>query len=477
MRNRHLAAIPLAALLLTACASATDTAPLTTPTPEPTATATPTPAAGDFAWLNRHDSSFNSGDAYYEMVYRNHGGLLLKTDYATAAQTVACTVPGCTHDSADCPAWFPGRYRYYCPFVADGAVYVLNAPVFHTDQTWEEYREEYLTPQLDSTDLTPEELEAHYYGLWQQQSAAPQVYRLTDDGKTCIDLPAECVDYVFDFCDDAALYGVMTSGNNGQNTKAVRIDLTTGELQSVPLEPTEYFVTCYDGALLTVRYVTDAPLPDDFEQFRAAVQSATVEFDRYDPRTGERRKLIERPYNIADERLSGYLGTHNGKLYFEEREALQDGGYNRGALQEYDPADGSTATVWDAPPDWQPVGLSGHLYERPARPGQPGRGLALAVRHRRRSGRQPLLFDERCRPRACAHHPADEKLRLRHTPVPSGPDRRWPLAPLDRIQRRKRACGLWADRPQRFCRRQHRLYAGGDVGRVRRGSHPLPGKS
>ena len=85
MRNRHLAAIPLAALLLTACTSATDTALLTTPTPEPTATATPTPAAGDFAWLNRHDSSFNSGDAYYEMVYRNHGGLLLKTDYATAA--------------------------------------------------------------------------------------------------------------------------------------------------------------------------------------------------------------------------------------------------------------------------------------------------------------------------------------------------------------------------------------------------------
>lgn len=67
---------------------------------------------------------------------------------------------------------------------------------------------------------------------------------------------------MFDFCDDAALYGVMTSGNNGQNTKAVRIDLTTGELQSVPLEPTEYFVTCYDGALLTVRYVTDAaPCP------------------------------------------------------------------------------------------------------------------------------------------------------------------------------------------------------------------------
>lgn len=265
-----------------------------------------------------------------------------------------------------------------------------------------------LTPQLDSTDLTPEELEAHYYGLWQQQSAAPQVYRLTDDGKTCIDLPAECVDYVFDFCDDAALYGTMTSGNNGQDTKAVRIDLTTGALQSVPLEPTEYFVTCYDGALLTVRYVTDAPLPDDFEQFRAAVQSATVEFDRYDPRTGERRKLIERPYNIADERLSGYLGTHNGKLYFEEREALQDGGYNRGALQEYDPADGSTATVWDAPPTcslW--VYQDTYTNVLPARGSQAEDWLWL-YGHRRRGGRQPLLFDERRRPRAGAHHPAAE---------------------------------------------------------------------
>lgn len=359
--------------------------------------------------------------------------------------------------------------------MADGAVYVLNAPVFHTDQTWEEYREEYLTPQLDSTDLTPEELEAHYYGLWQQQSAAPQVYRLTDDGKTCIDLPAESVDYEFVFCDDAALYGVMTSGNNGQNTKAVRVDLTTGALQSVPLEPTEYFVTCCDGALLTVRYVTDAPLPDDFEQFRAAVQSATVEFDRYDPRTGERRKLIERPYNIADERLSGYLGTHNGKLYFEEREALQDGGYNRGALQEYDPADGSTATVWDAPP-------TGNLWDYqdtytnvlPARGSRAEDWLWLYGTDGAVGGNRCYLLNAAAR-ELVPIHPAAEKLRLQHTPVPSGPDRRWPLAPLDRIQRRKRACGLWVDRPQRFCRRQHRLYAGGDVGRVRRGSQPFPG--
>ena len=46
MRNRHLAAIPLAAFLLTACTSATDTVPLTTPTPEPTATAPRPPPPG-----------------------------------------------------------------------------------------------------------------------------------------------------------------------------------------------------------------------------------------------------------------------------------------------------------------------------------------------------------------------------------------------------------------------------------------------
>ena len=132
------------------------------------------------------------------MVYRNHGGLLLKTDYATAAQTVACTVPGCTHDSADCPAWFPGRYRYYCPFVADGAGRRARRDVIpHGSNLGGIPRGVPHAPAWTAPTSRPRKLEAHYYGLWQQQSAAPQVYRLTDDGKTCIDLPAECVDDVF----------------------------------------------------------------------------------------------------------------------------------------------------------------------------------------------------------------------------------------------------------------------------------------
>ena len=194
------------------------------------------------------------------------------------------------------------------------------------------------------------------------------------------------------------------------------------------------------------------------------------------PRTGERRKLIERPYNIADERLSGYLGTHNGKLYFEEREALQDGGYNRGALQEYDPADGSTATVWDAPPAGSNLWVYQDTYTTSCPPGQPGRGLALAVRHRRRGGRQPLLFVDAADRELV---PITQRMknytynippsRLAQTPMAAGSS-----GPNPTTKNAHLAYGLIA--PQRFCRRQHRLYVGGDVGGVRRGSRPFPGK-
>ena len=72
--------------------------------------------------------------------------------------------------------------------------------------------------------------------------------------------------------------------------------LQTAAWKPLTLESTEEWKGVYDGALLTMRYVTDAPLPDDWEQYMAAIQNTTVEYDRYDPRTGERRKLAERPY-------------------------------------------------------------------------------------------------------------------------------------------------------------------------------------
>ena len=359
MKKTALSLLLAAAALFSACGAAPDTAPLATPTPDPAAAAEPTPEPqnGEFYALDRLNAAFNSGDAYYEFAPKLGYCLLLKTDYATAAQTVCCEIPGCTHDTEDCPAYFPGKH-YYVPFVAEGQLYVLNASFFTEDRdmAWEDFYAQRVAPQLENPSetfdgMSGQEIEKYYYGLWQQQKTDMRLYTVNPAGEnTYQDLPKESREAVFDYCDGTSLYGMVTSGAQGQNKEIIRVSLADGSMETLTLESTEEWKGVYDGALLTMRYVTDAPLPDDWEQYMAAIQSATVEFDRYDPRTGERRKLIERPYNIADERLSGYLGTHNGKLYFEEREALQDGGYNRGALQEYDPADGSTATVWDAPP-------------------------------------------------------------------------------------------------------------------------------
>lgn len=111
------------------------------------------------------------------------------------------------------------------------------------------------------------------------------------------------------------------------------------------LEPTEHYLAGFDGALLTCRYVTDAPLPTDAEQYAAAIQSATVEIDRLDPRTGARTGLTERPYSNADYENNGcFIGVYNGKAYFEEREIIPGSGFRRTVLTAVD-AEGRAETV------------------------------------------------------------------------------------------------------------------------------------
>ena len=93
--------------------------------------------------------------------------------------------------------------------------------------------------------------------------------------------------------------------------------------------------------------MTDAPLPTDAEQYAAAIQSATVEIDRLDPRTGARTGLTERPYSNADYENNGcFIGVYNGKAYFEEREIIPGSGFRRTVLTTVD-AEGRAETVWD----------------------------------------------------------------------------------------------------------------------------------
>ena len=130
------------ALALAACTAAPDPAPLATPTPEPTAApaapaapaaSTPAPAA-DFYTLKSYNGSFDDGTAYYEFTQRLGYALLLKTDYATAVQSVCCAVPGCAHDTAACPAYFPGWAGHYRVVAAGDTVYVWHIAYFYDDR-------------------------------------------------------------------------------------------------------------------------------------------------------------------------------------------------------------------------------------------------------------------------------------------------------------------------------------------------------
>lgn len=350
-------------LTLTACTAAPDPAPLATPTPEPTAAPaapTPAPAAADFYTLKSYDGSFDDGTAYYEFEQRLGYALLLKTDYAAAVQSVCCAVPGCGHDTDACPAYFPGRPGRYRVVAAGDTVYVWHISFFYDDQSWDDYWAEKLASGVRDREpfdtMTDAEFEAEYRGIWTEQSTPPCLYAVDPAaGKTRTDLPLTYRDYTVDVCDGSTLYGErvtipyrtqVSPGRIGP-TPACRIDLATGQAETFVLEPTEHYLAGFDGALLTCRYVTDAPLPTDAEQYAVAIQSATVEIDSLDPRTGARTGLTERPYSDADYEKNGcFIGVYNGKAYFEERKIIPGSGFRRTVLTAVD-AEGRAETVWD----------------------------------------------------------------------------------------------------------------------------------
>lgn len=352
-------------LALTACTAAPDATPLSTPAPTPEPTATPAPVTTDFYALNTYDGRFNSGDAYYEFVQKLGYCLLVKTDYATATQTVCCEIPGCTHDTDACPAYFPGKYPRYNICASPDALYVWHVSFFYQEKSWDDYYAESVAPRIANPDisfegLTAEEIEAHYRGLWTETTTPPRLYTVSPSGgKTYVDYPLELRDYQMQYCDGAALYGiredvsyVSDQKSNADPVQACRVALATGEVENFTLLPTENFVSACGDKLLTRRFVTDAPLPSDHEQFEAAIQSATVEFDLLDPRTGERTKVRDVPYNTDESywNTTSYAGYHNGKLYFKRLDTTAADGNRVQGLAAYDAANGTTETVWDTWP-------------------------------------------------------------------------------------------------------------------------------
>ena len=341
---------------LTACTAAPDAAPAATPTTAPEATASPAsdPAPTTTAPFYHISETFNSGDAYYSFTQKPGYALLLKTDYATAAQSVFCTVPGCTHDSDACPAYFPGSGDDY-RIVSDAPCYVYHPA--QDSLTWDEYYDGYVKYAMEHpggivADFTPEEIEMHCRAEWEEKNAPSAVYAVDPAaGKTYTEVQDVGTSYGFAYSDGTALYGEVSGGLSPDAAPACRIDLATGQAEEFTLLPTEQTLGIYGDGILTARYVADAPLPTDWEQFNAAIQTAMLEFDCWDPRTGTRTKLAERPYNGADMLTSGYACSDNSRLYFVEMNDLGGGAFERLGLTTVDPATGTAETIWDTWPD------------------------------------------------------------------------------------------------------------------------------
>lgn len=350
-----------AALTLAACspAPAADTTP--TPAPAPEAAAAPTAEPISTTPFYRISDSFNSGDAYYSFTQKPGYALLLKTDYATATQSVFCEIPGCTHDSDACPAYFPGSGGDY-RIVNDAPCYVYH-PNNSSSLTWDEMYENTVKTTMENpygalTDFTPEEIETYFRAEWDVWNAPASVYTVDPAaGKTCAEVEDMGPSYGLYYSDGTALYGEAGGGLSPDETPACRLDLATGQAEKFNLLPSEQMCDVYGSGILTAHYVADAPLPTDWEQFNAAVQTATLEFDCWDPRTGTRTKLAERPYNGADMLTSGYACNDNSRLYFVEMNDLGGGAFERLSLTAVDPAAGTTETIWDTWPD-ERAGLS-----------------------------------------------------------------------------------------------------------------------
>ena len=92
--------------------------------PAPNAPSSGAPASSqtvlDTVQWSGYGTGSNGGDAYYELAVlaENAAGpdgltrrvsMLLRTDYATLTQAPLCSVPGCGHSDAACPAYIEGN--------------------------------------------------------------------------------------------------------------------------------------------------------------------------------------------------------------------------------------------------------------------------------------------------------------------------------------------------------------------------------
>ena len=346
-------ALALAASLA-ACGGQGESAPSATAAPQPAATAETAPAeetpagAGDFYTLT--NGPFNTGDACYVLDRRMGYCLVTEIDYAAAEQRVLCSVPGCTHDSDACPAYVPGYGQSAFLFTAGDTVYVYHGvPAMRSQGSWEEYYAQSVEPHLEewqaSTGMTEEELVAFYRGLYAERSAPAGLYVIERKGASRRDVTCsqDLTNIVLGWCDGMALYGYDGELLYDDAATGYRVSLADGSVTTFPLQPYEWVMGAWENRLLTCRVLTEMPLPnpaDSWDVYSAVLQNAVVEYDWLDPATGERSKILERPYDGSTYGNGDFCGVQDGKFCFEDRTVLENGGYQCNGYYLYDPATG-----------------------------------------------------------------------------------------------------------------------------------------
>ena len=346
-------ALALAASLA-ACGGQGESAPSATAAPEAAATAETAPAeetpapAGDFYTLT--NGPFNTGDACYVLDPHTGYCLVTKIDYAAAEQRVLCSVSGCTHDSDACPAYVPGYGQSAFLFTAGDTVYVYHGvPAMRSQGSWEEYYAQSVEPHLEewqaSTGMTEEELVAFYRGLYAERSAPAGLYVIERKGASRRDVTCsqDLTNIVLGWCDGMALYGYDGELLYDDAATGYRVSLADGSVTTFPLQPYEWVMGAWKNRLLTCRVLTEMPLPDpadSWDVYSAVLQNAVVEYDWLDPATGERSKILERPYDGSTYGNGDFCGVQDGKLCFEDRTVLENGGYQCNGYYLYDPATG-----------------------------------------------------------------------------------------------------------------------------------------
>lgn len=294
-------------------------------------------------------STFNTGTCFYELLPQQLGYYLVaKTDYATATRRILCSVPGCTHDSESCPAWFPGTGLEGSLFAAGEDVYLYHrAPTDLYTGSWEAYRAEQgaSVPEEQKAGLTEEDLTTYYRNGYAEASTPACLYRIAADGsgRERIDFSRQLPNLALSWCDGTALYGSITEHSG--NTTGYRVSLTNGEVTTFAMMPYEWIVGAQGDRLLTSRTVTDVPLPDPdtegWDVYTAVLQSSTVEFAWLDPTDGARETVLERPHDGSVDGAADFRGVADGKLYFMRSGQDPEGD----GLLAFDPAAGQWLEV------------------------------------------------------------------------------------------------------------------------------------